>query len=322
MQRLPHAKRKKAWSFFFAMRSHLHELPNGMGIVDQCRAETQQFYHDIFVKRVYLKHGICVGPEDVVFDVGANIGLFTLFIHSIVPGARIFAFEPAPPLFRLLQANVNRHGVNARLFPFGLGIASTVLPFTFYPNSCGMSSFYPDEKEERAALGTVMRNELQIRGPQPGVDVLLDGIGDLLDHRLQCQVYECRMETLSAVLVDACLDRIDLLKIDAQKSEVDVLRGLRKEDWCKIRQMVIEVHDGAGRLDVVCSLLAEYGYEVLIEQDELYRASTHFMIYATTRFNPSKADEREQNDRLQYVTQRAQKQADSYVSVRSRVRPH
>ena len=37
------------------------------------------------------------------------------------------------------------------------------------------------------------------------------------------------------------VSRIDLLKINVEKSELDVLRGLAPRDWPRIRQMVIEV---------------------------------------------------------------------------------
>lgn len=43
---------------------------------------------------------------DTVFDVGAHIGLYALTAAAMNPGARVFAFEPAPPVFDRLLANV------------------------------------------------------------------------------------------------------------------------------------------------------------------------------------------------------------------------
>ncbi|MDB5326708.1 MAG: methyltransferase, FkbM family [Phycisphaerales bacterium] len=38
-----------------------------------------------------------VGPGDVVWDVGANVGLYTkIFLDSVGPSGRVVAFEPAP----------------------------------------------------------------------------------------------------------------------------------------------------------------------------------------------------------------------------------
>lgn len=48
---------------------------------------------------------LAAGAE-TVFDVGAHIGLYTLAAATMHPGARVFAFEPAPPVFDRLLANV------------------------------------------------------------------------------------------------------------------------------------------------------------------------------------------------------------------------
>lgn len=46
-----------------------------------------------------------VGPDDLVFDVGANIGFTALIFWQ--RGARVIAFEPSPKAFRLLAKNVD-----------------------------------------------------------------------------------------------------------------------------------------------------------------------------------------------------------------------
>ncbi len=48
---------------------------------------------------------LATGAE-TVFDVGAHIGLYALAAATLNPGARIFAFEPVPPVFDRLVANV------------------------------------------------------------------------------------------------------------------------------------------------------------------------------------------------------------------------
>jgi len=49
-----------------------------------------------------------VGPDDVVFDVGANIGFTALLFRQ--SGARVIAFEPSPKAFRLLARNLENKG--------------------------------------------------------------------------------------------------------------------------------------------------------------------------------------------------------------------
>ena len=35
--------------------------------------------HEIFVDKLYFQEGVSISPGDIVLDVGANIGVFTLF---------------------------------------------------------------------------------------------------------------------------------------------------------------------------------------------------------------------------------------------------
>src|SRR5438105_1545207 len=42
----------------------------------------------------------------VILDMGSNIGASVLYLHERFPSARIYAFEPHPETFRVLQANV------------------------------------------------------------------------------------------------------------------------------------------------------------------------------------------------------------------------
>jgi phthiocerol/phenolphthiocerol synthesis type-I polyketide synthase E len=254
------------------------ELPNGLVVACQSPAETAHFYEDIFQHRSYLRHGIALPEGATVFDVGANIGLFTLFVHLNCPGARIYTFEPAPPLFQLLQANVSRHGVNARLYPCALSRQAGTAALTFYPHSSGMSSLYPDLAEEKEALTAVLQN--QVRRGQAEVAALLAHADDYLAERFRHETFTCPVRTLSEIVDETAVDRLHLLKIDVQKSELDVLLGIRDEHWPLIDQIVLEVHDAGGRLDTISRLLRQKAYQVTAEQDELYAGSPIYNVYA------------------------------------------
>lgn len=50
-------------------------------------------------------------PGDTFYDVGANVGLFTLIgARKVGESGRVVAFEPAPSTARLLQANLDLNG--------------------------------------------------------------------------------------------------------------------------------------------------------------------------------------------------------------------
>lgn len=253
-------------------------LPNGMNVAYQVKPELLQFYDDIFEKQIYTKNGITLREGDCVFDVGANIGMFTVYTAWRWPRTRIFSFEPVPALFEILRDNAARAGAEVTLFNCALSDHAGTADLTFYPNTSGMSSFYPNEEEERAALRTLIHNELT-QGKSE-VESLLRYEDELVEQRLKSETVTCELRTLSSVIREHGIERIDLLKVDVEKAELDVLAGIEDADWRKIEQAVLEVHDLEGRIEAVTRLFQSHGFAVQLEQDELYKGSDRYNLYA------------------------------------------
>ena len=261
-----------------AQRGRTIRLPNDYEVVYQSRAEARYFYHDIFEKHVYLRHGFTLGDGDCVFDVGANIGLFTLFVHSLGHALTSYSFEPAPRVYEILRVNASRYAPRARLFNYGISDRAAEAEFTFYPNSPGMSTFHPRLEDERDTLLAIMEN--QLREGVEGVEGVMRHADDLLEERFRAETFRCSLRPLSQVIYEHRVERIDLLKVDCQKSELQVLDGIEPSDWPRVRQVVMEVHDLDGALDRVAGLLDRHGFEVVAEQDDLYAGSHLYNLYA------------------------------------------
>jgi len=260
-----------------------YRLPNNMAVVQQNKHETDFFYQQIFVDQTNFKHGISLHDGACVFDVGANIGLFTLFVQQIWKNVRVYAFEPIPAIFETLQANTSLYGssngADAKLFHCGLAEESKEVEFTFYPNSTSQSGRYGDETDERAVLRSIIENvkpETSNGGEQ--TEQYLDA---LVESRVSGEKIVCQLRTLSQIIREENIECIDLLKIDVEKSEADVLAGIASDDWKKIRQIVIEAHDVDGQLARLTQLLSTQGYSVLAEQDEYLSGSSLYNVYAT-----------------------------------------
>src|SRR5204862_5688706 len=84
-----------------------YRLPNNMAVVQQNKHETDFFYQQIFVDQTNFKHGITLHDGACVFDVGANIGFFTLFVQQLWQNVRVYAFEPIPAIFDTLRINTS-----------------------------------------------------------------------------------------------------------------------------------------------------------------------------------------------------------------------
>jgi amino acid adenylation domain-containing protein/FkbM family methyltransferase len=262
----------------------LHRLPNGMQIAHRNRNETEYLYEEIFERRAYVGHGVALHDGMCVFDVGANIGMFSMFVDASVDGARFHAFEPIPPLLETLTANVEMHGLDVQLHPFGLGAGDATERFSYYPGYTMMSGL-SDLADARGEVETIKRYLTNARQREEGSGALLDRADELLEARFREQCFDCSIRTLSGVIREHAVERIDLLKIDVQRAELDVLRGIEDSDWPKVMQVVCEVHDQpgaatAGRLDEMRGLLERQGFAVAVEQDELLVGTDRYTLHA------------------------------------------
>jgi len=257
----------------------LYRLPNNLPIHHLNKNETDLIYEEIFEDEIYLKYGVTLNDGDCVFDVGANIGLFTLFVCRRAQNVQVYAFEPIPPTYETLQANVKLHGLNVKLFECGLSDASKTATFNYYPKASAMSGVYSDRDEDERVTRTFLSNQ------EPNISTFAD---ELLEGRFNHETYRCRLKTLSEVISENNLEAIDLLKIDVEKSELDVLMGIQQSDWKKIRQIVLEVHDLEGRLEQITLLLKEHGFNVTVDQDALLANTGLYNLYA---INASQVDQ-------------------------------
>jgi amino acid adenylation domain-containing protein/FkbM family methyltransferase len=254
-------------------RSARYELPNGMVISHQNKNETDFVYKEIFEQGTYLQHGITLSDDACVVDVGANIGLFTLSILQKAPQAKVYAFEPIPPVFENLRINSLLSGGDVYLFNCGLSSAAGGADFTWFKHNSVISGRYADLHEEQGTIKAFIRN-------QNGAQLSDETLEKLIEERLDYEKFRCPLRTLSEVIAEERIERIDLLKIDVEKSEQEVLEGIEGKDWAKIRQLVIEVHDIEGRLEQMRRLLEGYGYQVAVEQDDMLAATNLYTIFA------------------------------------------
>jgi FkbM family methyltransferase len=257
------------------MAVELHQVE---GVNDH---ETAFLYDEIFVRQSYLPDGLALPDDAVVIDVGANIGMFTLWVHSIRPTASIMAFEPLEPLAAKLQRNVDAHGVRATVFHCGLSDTDhEETPFTYYPGYSTMStqSRYADTAAEKQFV-----RQRVLGGGEAGD--LVEHLDEVLDYRFRPDTRVCRLRRLSTVLDEHPVSRIDMLKIDVQRAEADVLRGIEPRHWPLIRHVVMEVHDAAdtgtdGQLGTIVRDLVNHGFQVTTEQENALVGTDRYVVYA------------------------------------------
>ena len=79
-----------------------------------------------------------IEPDHHVFDIGANIGWYSLSIAKRFPDARVFAFEPVRATFEYLQSNLRLNGLtNIHAYNFGFSDREADLVFYYQADGAG-----------------------------------------------------------------------------------------------------------------------------------------------------------------------------------------
>jgi FkbM family methyltransferase len=217
----------------------------------------RRFEH--FVGDYFRPGGVEIRAGMTVFDVGANIGLFSLEVLRRCGGAaRIFAFEPATDTFSYLERNLRELFPDVPVVAARKAVANRSGTATFYqrPLASGTSSLRP-----RLPIAADSELEASLREPPPEYRSQIPGWFRHLPRGVAKAVLRqghrpadnyvvstpCAVTTLADVIREHDIDRIDYLKIDVEGAELDVLRGIAGDDWSRIAQLGAEVHDIDGR---------------------------------------------------------------------------
>lgn len=96
---------------------------------------------DSYEKDEYSMIMKLIGANDVILDIGANIGWYSINIATTYPSSRIYAFEPIPKTFGYLARNIALNDIkNVRAGNFGLSNQEGDLTFYYYPEGSGNAS--------------------------------------------------------------------------------------------------------------------------------------------------------------------------------------
>lgn len=139
----------------------------------------------------FLKEKV-LRPQDIVFDVGANIGHHSLFFSQF--SRRVYSFEPYEKVRNIFLERVSENGIsNIVVVPLGLSDKEQQLEY-FEPNddNSGIGSFVSDHFSKNQKTGLILS--------------LVSGDKYFLGNGLPC---------------------VDFIKIDVEGFEYFVLKGLQ-----------------------------------------------------------------------------------------------
>jgi FkbM family methyltransferase len=189
-------------------------------------------------------------------EVGANVGLYSLFLSVLVgPAGKVFAFEPSPEAFRRLSTNLrlNHSSSNVQPFQCAVGASSDFVGFYEPEGHLTNGSLLPD-------FAAIFSERVSVR-----TSVVLDG--GLLEQLITAEPI--------------------LLKIDAEGAEEVILRAMESFIVRRKPDILLEVlHEFETGLNSL-GFLREKGYKFYnltndgpIEQSSLI--ATDYRDYALT----------------------------------------
>lgn len=180
-----------AKKYFYFMHNFLFKISlKGMGILN-FRGKTISGEKNFIEKQLSNLIG---GDPQIIFDVGANIGLYSKMLSERFPNSSIYCFEPNPNCIKSLNSNTPS---SCKVFNFGLGDETGELILYDKANSHGSShaSLYKEALDDFHGCDSVK------------VPVKIIKLDDFA--------------------MENGIDKIDFLKIDTEGHELEVLKGAK-----------------------------------------------------------------------------------------------
>jgi hypothetical protein len=226
---------------------------------------------------------------------------------------RIFAFEPVPSVFALAERNMALYQGDASitLFKCALGRVASIAEGVMDPGLSMTASLRPGDFAsavrpnvgildwahaltrdlERLGMlpvgwGRLIEGSLESPVVRPlglvAIVALAAGVRLRAGGGLKKRHFACQVRSLSEVILENNVARIDVLKVDVEGSEWEVLSGLENKLWPRIRQAVVEVHDVAGRVGEITRLFRQHGFHTEVDQQdwETHRLLGVYTVYA------------------------------------------
>jgi FkbM family methyltransferase len=188
--------------------------------------------HDRYEAKVKAALEGAVRDGDTVWDIGANVGLYTqMFSEWVGPGGHVVAFEPVPSCYTTLQRATRNCG-NVEALNLGLSDVDAVLPMHLSGDEAGTMHTFVAER----------------------------GAG--------AEVIELPVHRGDALLGERDLPSPNVLKIDVEGFELEALRGLAETlasatcrmVLCEVHFAVLEARGHKRGPQEIERFLAERGY--------------------------------------------------------------
>jgi len=184
----------------------IYILRNGSKYIIRANSNDRNIFNEVLIHKIYNPLGFEIKKGDVVLDIGAHVGTFSIFASEIA--SKVYSFEPTQENFKILRENIelnkrNNIVIDNRAVSFVNGKRELFID----SKNLGGHSFYQllsENKQKRILIETVSLKDL------------------FLQNKIQ---------------------KVDFLKMDCEGAEYDILFNCQKEVLDKIQKISMEYHN-------------------------------------------------------------------------------
>jgi FkbM family methyltransferase len=212
------------------------KIKNNLIIVGGKRSQILDISDEIFVHKVYNPKYMALVPNATVVDIGANVGIFSLYA-TMKHAEKIYAIEP-------LLENIHKIEENFKL------------------NKMAKPEIIRCAVAKRSGV-----NRLYLAD--------FDSHGLLFNHnhkKTYTKYTRVPVDTLTGLIQKRGINHIDFLKIDCEGSEGEIVCSTPPYIWSKIDKVAVEYHNEVSKyngLDIN-NRLKKMGYQTRVKSIDPY----------------------------------------------------
>jgi len=238
----------KNWPLFFADFFKIiptgnieYALRNGIRLNVRAKTFDRGAIAEIFINKLYNPPGFEINETDVVFDIGAHIGIFSIYASMSAKKGKIYAFEPMPENFMLFKQNMELN------------------------NTQNVSAYNKAVAKKRGY--TIMN----ISTTHTGAHSMYYNFGS--------GAVKVQTISLNDFIKKNKIRKMDFLKMDCEGTEYEILYNLPKKVLSSIKKISMEYHNIDEKYNVtnLVTFLEKNGFEV---NAIINKCTTSNLLYA------------------------------------------
>ena len=195
----------------------------------------ENFFDEIYFR--YIPESVFNSTKSpVIFDIGANVGYFSLTAFSKFPKAKIFSFEPHPYCFKVLSDYKTKfEHLNWNIYRYAISDANGELTI----NTNSLTDFTT--------------------------------VASIFENNAKKVAFTVQSKSMSSLLEEESIKHIDFIKIDCEGAEYDILYTSPKKVYDAITSLCIETHKGSKEnqnINHLNAFIKKMGYTTLMHEDD------------------------------------------------------